>query len=51
MPDHQDPQALLALQVKRDKWAQVFKDQKVKKANRGSLALQECQERLKLNKK
>lgn len=49
--DHQAPQVLLALQVKRGKWAQVFKDQKVTRVTKVSVDLLECQDRRKLKKR
>lgn len=49
--DHQAPRVLLGLQVKRDKWAQVFKDQKVTRVTKVSVGLPGCQDRHKLKKK
>lgn len=48
---HQAPQVLLDLQVKRGKWAQVFKDRKVKRVTKVSVGLLGCQDRHKLKKK
>lgn len=49
--DHQAPQVLLALQVKRVKWAQVFKDQKATRVTKVSVGLLECQDRHKLKRR
>lgn len=51
MSDHLAPQVLPDLQVKRGKWAQVFKDQKVKRATKVSVGLLGCQDRHKFKKK
>lgn len=49
--DYQAPRVLLGLQVKRGKWAQVFKDQKVTRVTKVSVGLRGCQDRHKLKKK